>query len=66
MKIEFFPQETYDIHILGTQALVFAGYEDIKIGILQFKISQRQRKLWISEVQICEKVNSRRPNFFSK
>ena len=44
-KITFFAQETYDFQILGNEALIIAGYEDIKISIFYWLAV----KLWLKE-----------------
>ena len=44
-KIELFSQETYDFQILGNEALIIAGYEDIKMSIFHLLAE----KLWLTE-----------------
>ena len=44
-KIEFFSQDTYDFQILGNEALIYTGYEDIKISTFHWLAV----KLWLKE-----------------
>ena len=59
----------------GTLVKIHAYEDDLNIprlnqvnlgfGILQFKVIYMVRKLWLSEVIICEKVKTSCPHLFS-